>query len=53
MSKDVEEHRNDKIQDNHFALQMGEATDSNKDINIHQIFDADDLRKRFAFVQAC
>ena len=53
MSKDVEEQHNGKIQDKHFALQMNAATDSNKDINIHQIIDADDLRKRLAFVQAC
>lgn len=31
MSKDVEEQLSDKIRENRFALQMNEATDSNKD----------------------
>ncbi|KAL1276354.1 hypothetical protein QQF64_035977 [Cirrhinus molitorella] len=30
MSKDMEVQLNDKIRDNHFALQMDEATDNNK-----------------------
>ncbi|KAL1276347.1 hypothetical protein QQF64_035970 [Cirrhinus molitorella] len=43
---------NDKIRDNHFALQMDEATDNNKDcllITYVRFIDADDLREDLLF----
>ncbi|XP_059366129.1 zinc finger BED domain-containing protein 5-like [Carassius carassius] len=52
MSKDIEEQLNDKIRDRRFALQMDEATDSNKDcllITYVRFIDADDLRKDLLF----
>ncbi|TKS65233.1 Zinc finger BED domain-containing protein 5 [Collichthys lucidus] len=52
MSKDIEEQLNDKIRDRRFALQMDEATDSNKDcllITYVRFIDADDLREDLLF----
>ncbi|XP_059372832.1 zinc finger BED domain-containing protein 5-like [Carassius carassius] len=52
MSKDIEEQLNDKIRDRRFALQMDEATDSNKDcllITYVRFIDADGLREDLLF----
>ncbi|XP_024145995.1 zinc finger BED domain-containing protein 5 [Oryzias melastigma] len=52
MSKDIEEQLNDKIRDRRFALQMDEATDSNKDcllITYVRFIDVDDLREDLLF----
>lgn len=52
MSKDIEEQLNDKLRDSRFALQMDEATDSNKDcllISYVRFIDGDDLREDLLF----
>lgn len=52
LEEDVEEQLNVKIRDNHFALQMDEATDSNKDglsIIYVRFTDADELREDLIF----
>ncbi len=52
ISKDIEEQLNDKIRDNRFALQMDEATDSNKDcllITYVRFIDGEDLREDLLF----
>lgn len=52
LEEDVEEQLNVKIRDNHFALQMDEATASNKDgllIIYVRFTDADELREDLLF----
>ena len=53
ISKDIEEQLNDKIRAKHFALQMDEATDSNKDClliaSINRFIDGEDLREDLLF----
>ena len=52
MSKDIEEQLNDKIRAKRFALQMDEATDSNKDcllIAYVRFIDGEDLREDLLF----
>lgn len=52
ISKDIEEQLNDKVRDSFFALQVDEATDSNKDcllITYVRFIDADDLRDELLY----
>ena len=52
ISKDIEEQLNDKIRAKRFALQMDEATDSNKDcllIAYVRFIDGEDLREDLLF----
>lgn len=52
IKEDVEEQINVNIRDNHFALQMDEATDSNKyflSIRFVRFTDADELREGLLF----
>ncbi|XP_047249242.1 zinc finger BED domain-containing protein 5 [Girardinichthys multiradiatus] len=52
ISKDIEEQLNDKVRDSRFALQMDEATDSNKDcllITYVRFIDGDDMREELLF----
>lgn len=52
MSKDIEEQLNDKVRDGRFALQMDEATDSNKDcllITYVRFIDENEMKEELFF----